>query len=482
MTRDKFTRRQMLKLLGVGAIGAWAAACAPQQEPTQAPQATTAPAGASATKAPVATAVPAPRQPVTLRLMTWGSTTQSEARDAGLRAAYPELEATKVEFLVGGAGDADVAKALRLALAAGQNIPDMLQLNRTQIPEFAAAGEITDLGDVYAKYKNDLYAGALELAKYQGKYICFPNQLKSKIFYYRADKFDEAGIKVADIKTTSDWINAGKAFNAKFAKSYIMNLGPQPAQYWLGEMLSAYTDVRFADPGGNYRVTKDKAFADVLGFLKDVYDAKIAFPVDDFTTDWQKAFVDEAVCGSLISMWMKGTLPKFVPDQRGKWKATLWPALSPMADQRYGSDAGGSVYIVPKRCPHPQEAMDYLSKEFLEKKGTLACYQKTGMIPLVKSAKDDLMNIVRSAKKPDSMSDTDWAIQPAVFFGPEYIEFEMSSYEYLRVFDYDPSATKEIGILRDWLIKLLDNKATLAQALSGAEADMKSQIGDPYKV
>ncbi|HEY65797.1 MAG TPA: hypothetical protein G4O02_14630, partial [Caldilineae bacterium] len=115
MTGKKLSRREMLKLMGLGTIGAYVAACAPQ-------------AAAPQPEAPAEVAKPA--EPVTLRLVTWGGTEFAEKRDAAVRQAYPELdEKIKVEFVVGGGGDFEVAESLRLALAAGQDIPDMVQLN-----------------------------------------------------------------------------------------------------------------------------------------------------------------------------------------------------------------------------------------------------------------------------------------------------------------------------------------------------------------
>ncbi len=471
MSGKKLSRREMLKILGISAMGTYVAACVAPITAPEAPKETPK-------------AAPTPAGPVTLRLVTWGGTTHAEKRDAAVRSVYPELdEKIKVEFVVGGGGDFDVAQALRLALAAGQDIPDLVQFNRTQIAEFAAAGELLELDEVYGPYKDDLYAGALELVKYEDKIVCFPFELKSKIFHYRADLFEQAGIKVENIKSVADFINVGKAFHQQFPNSYILNLGPQPVQYWIGEIVSAYSDVRMADESGKYLVKEHEAFANAFKFLKEVYDSGISFPIDDWSSDWQQAFANETICGFMCASWVKFFLPKFAPKQGGKWRVDLWPPLNPyLADQRYGSEAGGSVYVVPKRSAHPDLSTEYLTKVFLDKKGAMACFKAVGMTPLMKSAKDELMAAVRSAEKPADMSDEDWATQPTVFFGAEYQELELKSYDYVKVFPYDPSATKEIGILVQWLNKYMANEVELADALAGAQADMESQIGNPYEV
>ena len=466
MNGTKLDRRDLFKLAGAGAAGLAAG--------FRIDGVAAAPGAATSSRRTVRQNGP------TLKLMTWGGPESSQRRDAGLRSVYPDLP--PIEVIVPGSGDFDVASAYRLALASGEDIPDMIQLNRTQVAEFAAADELHDLGEAYAPVKDDLYAGAIELVTYDEKFVCFPFELKSKLFYYRADLFQEAGIDPAALTSVTSFIDAGKALTAKFPNSHILNLGPSPAQYWIGELLSAYPDARFADEEGNYQITTHPGFAATFTFLKDIAASGVALPIDDWSSDWQQSWDQEAIAGSLLANWLKFFLPTFAPDQGGKWKVGLWPQLDPLADQQYGSEAGGSVFIVPKRAKNADQAVDYLSKMFLDKQGSLAVYGTTGTTPLLKSAKDDFLAAVRGATKPADMSEADWAIQPANYFGPEYFDVELASYDYVKILPYDPSAAEEIPILLDWLIKFLAGDADLESALKSAQDDMESQIGNPYEV
>ena len=165
-----------MKLMGAGTATAFLAACAPASAPQ---------AGESA----------GAQEPVTLTWWRWGSTNQSEAHDAALRSVYPELnETSTMDILVAGDGDFGVAEALRLTLASGQDIPNMVRLNRTQVAEFAMADELAQLDDAFAPYTDDLYAGALALVQVDGHYVAFPRELKSKMFFYRQDLMDEMGL------------------------------------------------------------------------------------------------------------------------------------------------------------------------------------------------------------------------------------------------------------------------------------------------
>jgi hypothetical protein len=99
---------------------------------------------------------------------------------------------------------------------------------------------------------------------------------------------------------------------------------------------------------------------------------------------------------------------------------------------------------------------------------------------LTKSAKPDVLDYVKNAKKPADMKDADWAAQAQNFFGKDFPEIEFNSYDSVKVFPYDPSASKEFDILNQWLQKYLSGDTPLDQALAKAQSDMEGQIGNPY--
>lgn len=493
---SKVSRREMLKLVGMGAAGAILAACTPQATP----QATSEPAKPENTVAPteapkeeVPTAAPASAEKVSLDVWGWGNDQFMKLRDQAVRSAYPDLDAKlgPTKFTVPGGGDFEVAEAFRLALASGQNIPDGIQFNRTQVPEFAISGVLTDQTETYNQtqaavskpYKEDIYAGVNDLVTYDGKYVGFALTLKSKVFHYRKDLFEQAGIDLASMDTMDGFLAAGKKFTEKFPDQYIMNLGPAPAQYWMVELLSSYEGCSMTDADHNYIITTHPSFKDMYTWMKTVLDSKIAFPVDDWAPDWAPAFADSTICGSLIASWMKFFLPEFAgPDQVGKWGTALWPKLSPMADQQYGWEGGGDVWCVPTSSKNVDLGTEYQTKMYLDKPGTLACFDIYGMTPLIQSARDDIMSKVMAAEKPADMAEADWLRQPTVFFGPEYQQIEFDSYNYVKGFPYDPSAAREVQILLDWLIKYMAGSVELDAALAGAQTDMETQIGDPYNI
>ncbi len=419
----------------------------------------------------------------TLNAWVWaGASLQQKAYNA-VAAAYPgTFKNVKLNITTIANGDAGVAQQLSLALAAHKNLPDFLMLNYTEVPQFAEAGVLEDLSKVVNPVKDDLYAGAQQLSVYNGTPVTVPWQLKSKLFYYRADLFEQAGIDVDNIVTVDDFIAAGHQFHAKFPKQYILNLGQQPVGYLYHETMSAFPNLSFADRSGNYQLTTNPAFAQTYTFLKQIHDSGIAYPIDDFTADWPAAIKNGSICGFLIASWMQDFLPGYATAaQVGKWQVKYWPKLFSTVDEKYGSDAGGSVWVVPTGAPNKDLAIEYLSKLVLDKQGSLASFNATGVSPLLKSVQPTVLSSINTSKQPASMSNADWLALPQNFFGKSYYPTLFASYDLVKAFGYDPAATREFTIFEQWGNKVVQGKASVDEALAGAQHDMQTQIGNPYQ-
>ena len=417
------------------------------------------------------------KKPVTISYMIWGGAERARPYVDAFNRLYPETaEWLKVEVLSPGQHDAESYQALRLALAAGgQGLPDLIMMNYIGVPEFAAAGQFMDLGQLMAPYKEQLVPGARALATYEDKYVGVPMQIKAKLWYYRKDLFAKAGIDVAKVKTFEDYMEAGQRFHKANPKSYIMNIGPQPIHYWYFMILSNWDGVRVADRNGNYQITRNPHYAELFKWLKAWYSSGIAFKTDDWSPDWQPGFADDTIAGSLISNWMNGFLPKFAPAQKDKWGLTLWPEFN-----RTGSEAGGGVVCIPKGAKNPEAAFEFASKLWLEPRGALEYWTINGTPPSTKAGQAEVRKAVATMGRPAGMPDDEWAANPVNFFGRDFMEPIFRAMEVMKVFPYDPKASAELTILRRHAEAFLADKESLEKALAGAEAEMGTQIGNPY--
>jgi hypothetical protein len=122
--------------------------------------------------------------PVTIRMMVFPATENYEFINGKFLAANPDIDRkVNIEVQLGGSGDGDVAQKLRLAFASGQNLPDIVRLNYTQLPEFAEAGVLEPLDRYVAPYASDIIDAAKTVMQYKGIYYAFPREIKPKVWY-----------------------------------------------------------------------------------------------------------------------------------------------------------------------------------------------------------------------------------------------------------------------------------------------------------
>ena len=210
-----------------------------------------------------------------------------------------------------------MAKAFRLALAAHKNLPDAIQLNYTEVPEFAQAGVLRDLSDVFAPVKNDLYAGALQIAQYNGKFVAFPFEVKSKLYLLSRRHLRAGRHLAADDGDARRLHPRGPEAARQVPQELSDQRGPAT-----GPVLDGRTPLRL----------RQRAHGRLIGQLPGRLEQgvlryfhllpahtrapEIAWPVDDFSTDWAQGFKNGIIASDLLASWMKFFLPGYATRRR----------------------------------------------------------------------------------------------------------------------------------------------------------------------
>ncbi len=419
----------------------------------------------------------AAQTPTTITVWTWGGVERFAPRVAAFQRLYPEAAARiNVEVVSPGKQDPQVYQALRLALASGSALPDLVQMDYSGMPEFAEAGALTDLSAMLKPYDADFVESARQLSTYNGQTVAIPFQPKAKVWFYRKDLFEQAAIDPNNIKTFDDYMAAGRKLRGTLPKSYIANIGDHPDDdlYWI--LLSNWDDVRMADRDGTFQTDKNPHFGEILDWMKTWRTSGIAFNTDNWSPDWQPAFADGTITGCLIANWMTDFLPKFAPQQGGRWGITLWPEFN-----RRGSNNGGSVFTIPAGAAHKEAAFEFASKMLLEPQGALDEWKRTGNPLSIKSVRPQMVEAAQTMKRPDGMTDAQWALTPVNYFGRNFLDPIFKAFEGFHVPPFDPAAANELAILVRQAEAFLAGKKSRDQALQDMAADMKAQIGNPYK-
>jgi ABC-type glycerol-3-phosphate transport system substrate-binding protein len=399
-------------------------------------------------------------EPVTLKMMVFPATENYEAINDKFLSANPEIDAkVDIEVELGGSGDGDVAQKLRLALASGQDLPDIIRLNYTQLPEFAEAGVLEPLGNYIIAYEDDIIDAAKSVMQYNGEYLAFPREIKPKVWFYRADIFEECGIDPYAVKTIDEYIAAGEKIREKYPNACMENYNVPNKNYDLMMMLSA-TDGRFCDEEGNYNLASDANVKLTFERIKKIHDSAVNSSVAEWSADWAPAFSSGEIVSQLIGGWFKTDFMNFgLEDQKGKWAIAPWPE-----EIREGSDAGGAIWVIPANSENKEIAAEYMAKLCFDTEASKIIYDVTGIIPALKSAQADPYFNAEHKYYASSL-------------GP--VNFE--TMEYLKVYPYTPASTQEITIAVQYLDEYIAGKMTVEEALEAAQNDMINQIGNPYQ-
>jgi multiple sugar transport system substrate-binding protein len=397
----------------------------------------------------------------TIRYMIWGDAGLYNQISEALKETYPEFfEKYEIEVIVGGAGDNEVAEKIRLALASGESCADIIQLNYTQVPEFAKAGALEDLSDIYEGYEDNLTFAAKNLSEYDGQTVALANQVNSKLFYYRKDIFDECGVDPTQWKTMDDMIAGSEKIQEKYPDKFIHNCSKEEgfSGYDAYMMMCVY-DAKFSDDSGEYICDSDPGLRKTLETLKKMYDSEICFGSGDFTPDWEAALADGSLIGELTGSWFKLFIPGYAPDDSGKWAACLWPE-----EIQKGSEAGGSVLVIPTFSEQKEAAKEYMQMYRLQSEGVLAAFNNADRTPITVSEFNTI-----AEQQNDYLTNDYWKVESESYNEDTY-----------SIFNYSPNAVAEMNIFNGWLSKYFSGQSDLDETLGGMNEDMKNQIGNAF--
>lgn len=397
-------------------------------------------------------------------IMGWGDPNDIQLYIDGAFTAYPELkDRYEPEILIAGKGDGDVYAKVRLALTAADDLPDIFQANRTGISEFIQAGVLEDLTAAYEPYKSNVNPAALELVSSDGKYFGFPYEIKTKLWFYRQDIFSEVGVDASQVKTMDDFIAAGKKIQEKYPESYIWDMGNDGVGYNLGMVLSG-NGAKIIDDQGNYVVDTDPGVRTAFESFKKLKDSGVVMNIAGWTPDWEQAYANGSLVSTPCGNWLKFFIPKYAPELSGKWAVAQFPEIGGAVG---GSEAGGSLFCVPKDAKNKDAAVEVFSKLWLTKEGNFGFRAQPG----------------REAFTPicvDALADPA-VMAPDAYFGESLMKEEVEAMNTYKVFDYSPAADLEFTILNQHLAEYLAGSVSLDDALSTAQKDLKNQIGNPLE-
>ncbi|MCA0454819.1 MAG: extracellular solute-binding protein [Chloroflexi bacterium] len=309
------------------------------------------------------------------------------SRTAEFDAAHPDLKIT-YDFQV----DSQVGQNVLNQLAAGEQIPDLVGIERGQFGSFMKDGAIDQffvnltplIGDRAADYS----PGRWSIYSYQGQIYGVESSLTPSVLYYQPAVFEAAGVEVP-----TTWEQVLNDVGPKLAANgnaftFATNDGT-----WF-QMYYNQRGGNIFDADGNFVMgdeTNKPIAIEVATYIQQAVQAGIFLPVLGGDV-WSgatipTAYQDGALAATVMPDWWSSCcLKPGVPDMEGKW------SMAPMPAWEGGGFAtatwGGTGWAVGKG-PNQDLAWEFLDFVYLGKDSQVKRFEQINMFPVMFEAMSD---------------------------------------------------------------------------------------------
>ena len=257
--------------------------------------------------------------------------------------------------------------------------PDVVEYGNTDLPEYAAAGGLADLGPTVTGWAEgaDLSADAKASATYQGTLLGVPWYVGVRALYYRTDVFTELGLKAPT--STAELTQAAHTIRARKPELFGIAVG---GKYVFGALPFVW------DAGGDITSINSAQSRAGLKAYTDLIAPDNCPPQQ--CADLTGGRTVDLFAGGKAGMGIIGNFNRAAVDAgaaKGKY------AVVPLPGSKPGSVApafaGGNNLGIMKNSRRPALAADFLTL-LAGKKYQSKMYDAMGNLPTLKSARDEV--------------------------------------------------------------------------------------------
>ncbi|MGW7484806.1 ABC transporter substrate-binding protein [Nonomuraea muscovyensis] len=275
--------------------------------------------------------------------------------------------------------------------AGGQGLGDVLHIGVDYLPAYIEKfpGGLSDLRPFGADRHRDSFApGMWETVSREGKVYALPWEANSAGFYYRADLFEKAGVDVEALRTWDEVIEAGIKLKEKTGVQLLGIDKPasQADSANLFQMLLQLQDSFYFDMQGNITLDTPQAVT-ALTIIKRLNDAGL---VADMAGGWN-TMITSIKSGSVavqsMPTWFGGIIEESAPDQKGKWKVRLPPAVT--EGGKVAATVNSTHLAVAGTSKVREAAFAFAEFVLTRPESQVAIYKGKGIAPALMSAYDD---------------------------------------------------------------------------------------------
>jgi multiple sugar transport system substrate-binding protein len=238
----------------------------------------------------------------------------------------------------------DQYTALQNAIAAGDGVPDVAQIEYFAVPQFAISEALADLGPLGADGLDGTFSTGPWSSVHSGDGVYgLPMDSGPMALFYNEEVFAEHGVEVPT--TWDEYLEAARTIHEKDPKAYIAND--------IGD--AGFTTSMIWQAGGQpYQVDGTDVTIDLAGdegtttfteVWQQLVDEDLLAPVGSWSDEWYQGLGNGTIASLTIGAWMPANLESGVPQGKGKWRVAEMPQWE--AGQHATSENGGSSLAVP---------------------------------------------------------------------------------------------------------------------------------------
>ncbi|WP_433040938.1 ABC transporter substrate-binding protein [Dactylosporangium sp. CS-033363] len=266
-------------------------------------------------------------------------------------AANPDIQ---VSVSKQAQGDEAVTKILT-ANKAG-NPPDLFQAEYQALPTLVSNDAAADISKYTADAKAKFAPGVWSTITLGTDAVyAVPQDSGPMMLYYRADVFDQLGLKVP--ATWDEFAQTAKQVRQKDPKRYLTTFSAADPGWFAGLAQQAGAQW-FGVSGDTWSVkVNDAATTKLADFWGGLVAAGDVDNKPMYTPEWNKALNDGTLIAWPSAVWGPGVLSGNAPDTAGKWKIAELPQWT--AGEHKTGSWGGSSTAVAAKSKHIAQAVKF---------------------------------------------------------------------------------------------------------------------------
>lgn len=235
-----------------------------------------------------------------------------------------------------------MTKALRMA--SSKSLPDVLQLDASEMPTFAEAGGLIPLKEL-GLTTTDIPRGIVDFGSYEGTYYGAARTVNTLALFYDKDTLDKAGLKVpttwAEMRSTAKKLTRGKRYGLALSAG-----GAEDGVF-------QFTPFMWSNGGDETKLDSPQV-AGALDYWKDLLKDR---SLSKSTVNWTQADVNDQFMAGNAAMMING--PWQVETLNTK-KALHW-GMAEIPVPKAGDDSvgplGGGILTVPNTGDSDRQKM-----------------------------------------------------------------------------------------------------------------------------